>query len=300
MQTLIALLAFLVLGVYNLHRVYQPEESLAQNNVRSPETKKTSTQPPSTDQTRNIDNGHIVLWLQFLSEFHKVQCFYSTALQIASFVAIHGKNKNRTDDMFLLFISADGLVPISIVLYTLLILKHTQVYDVVLAGTSALLASITGLSIILGYSSTRIASYGSWPVSCGGQSPHGICEVPTDFKISGNPNLYFAGIAIVLDILITSLILAYCWPRLNSLTGSKILDWPQLISKRAYNITVRTLHCSGVIILLACTAIEGYFFVGVLWPNNLYVLHDWNFGQVVGITIWSAIIVDLIRHELGK
>ena len=215
-------------------------------------------------------------------------------------MAIYGKDKNRTDDMFLLLISADGLVPISIVLYTLLVLKHVQVYDVVLAGTSALLASITGFIIILGYSSTKNDSGGSWPASCGGKSPHGICDFTTAFDFNDHPDLYFTGGAIVLDILIISLIVVYYWPRLKSLTKSEKLDFPMLKSKRARTVITSTLHVLVTLILLACTAIEGSFLIGVLRPYNYYVSHDWSFGQVVGITIWSAIIVDLVRHELGK
>ena len=300
MQTIIALSAFAILGVYNLRRFYKSKKTLARGNVQGSKSRESPAQSSPTVQTRKDDKGHIGLWLQFLSDFHKAQCFYSIALQIASFVAIYGKSKNRTDDMFLLLISADGLVPISLALYTLLILGHAQVYDVVLAGTSALLASITGFSIILGYSFTKNASDGSWPTSCGSQSPHGICEIPTDFKFNDNPNLYFIGGAIMLDILIASLILVYCWPRLKSITGSKMLKRPLPISMRARTSIVISLHVFVTITLIACTIIEGCFFVGVLLPNNFYVSHDWSFGQVVGITIWSAIIMDLIRHELGK
>lgn len=300
MQTLIALMAFAILGAYNLRRVYQSKKNLAHGNFQGPITKGDPTQASQTVQRHKNDKGHIDLWLQCLSEFHKAQCFYSIALQIASFVAIYGKNKNRSDNMFLLLISADGLVPISIALYTLLILRHAQIYDVVLAGTSALLASISGFSVILGYSSVKNASDGNWSASCGRQSPHGICDLTTDFRFNENPNLFFTGGAIVLDILIASLILVYCWPRLKLLTGSKKLECPLLLSQRVRTVITFTLHVSVIIILLACTAIEGFFFVVVLQPYNFYVSHDWSFGQVVGITIWSAIIVDLIRHELGK
>ena len=215
-------------------------------------------------------------------------------------MAIYGKNNNRTDKMFLLLISADGLVPISIVLYTLLVLGHVQVYDVIMAGASALLASITGFSIILGYSYTKNDSAGSWPVSCGRKSPHGICAITTDFNFNDHPNLYFIPGAVVLDILIVSLILVYFWPWLKSLTKSEMLDFPRRLSKRARTIIISALHIFVTLILLVCTAIEGCFLIGVLEPNNFYVSHDWSFGQVVGITIWSAIIVDLVRHELGE
>ena len=71
--------------------------------------------------------GHFGFWLRSLSEFHKAQCFYSIALQIASFVTIYGKEKNRMDDTFPLLISADGILPVATVLYTLLVQAGTDV-----------------------------------------------------------------------------------------------------------------------------------------------------------------------------
>ena len=28
-------------------------------------------------------------------------------------------------------------------------------------------------------------------------------------------------------------------------------------------------------------------------------VNDWGFGQIGGITVWFAVIIDLARHEIG-
>lgn len=59
------------------------------------------------------------------------------------------------------------------------------------------------------------------------------------------------------------------------------------------------LHGSATLILIGCTIIELFFFGQLLLTKSIMGIHDWSYGQFVGITIWTAVIVDLVRHEIG-
>ena len=248
-------------------------------------------------QAEYDNQGRRAFWLRSLSDFHKAQCFYSIALQIASFVLIYGKNKNQTDDMFLLLISADGLIPVVTVLYTLLLLGRAKVYDVILAGISVLLASITGFGIVLGYSWTENVSAVDGPASCGGLSPQWICVRTIEMQWNYHPDFFFAGGAAALDVLMLSLTLWYFSPTLMTRLNSKYLRYPRMINKKARRIVVLALHIVSILSIVLITAIELFFFHIILQKDNQYVTHEWSFGQVVGITVWSAVIIDLIRYE---
>lgn len=299
MQTAIALLAFGFLFAVHVRESYRSKRSVARDistklnfPKRSPEAK------PQIDMGRH-DKDHFEVWLHAVSEFHKAQCLYSIALQIASFVAIYGGNKNRQDDMFLLLISADGLIPVALALYTLMLRGHAHCYHVILTAISALLASITGFSIVLGFPYIESVYGGSWPPTCGGLSPQGICSYQLEFGYDSNPNLYFVGGAIACDVIIVSLVLWYVLARTKDLEYLAPLNRFFSNHKLARWLTVTILHTGAILILLSCCAIELYWFFELLKGPSIMDLHDWSFGQIVGITIWAAIIIDLLRNEIG-
>ena len=299
MQTTIVLSALIFLGLHHMYRKYRLKTKTAWDIIRDSCFGTKSVHTLRNMQAPKEDKGRFHFWLCSLSDFHKAQCFYSIALQIASFVTIYGHNKNQTDDMFLLLISADGIIPVAIALYTLLLLGHAEVYDIALAGVSALVASITGFSILLSYSSVTSINGAVGPLSCGGPSPKQICNMNVHFEGNYNPNIFFAGGAIMLDILICSMILGYCLSKLNILDNPRLQPYFWIVSKIVRMFAVPAFHLVTVLILLAYTAIELFFFVVLLEGDNPFVSYDWSFGQVVGITIWSAFIADLIRYEMG-
>ena len=296
MQTSIALLAFTVLGLCHLRDIRKSWKQLALDDTQELEPETHPVQGFPITQAEYEIHGRKAFWLRSLSDFHKAQCFYSIALQIASFVFIYGKNQNRTDDMFLLLISANGLIPVATVLYTLLLLRRAKVYDVILAGISGLLASITGFGIVLGYPRTENVSDVDGPVSCGRLSPQWICAHTIEMEWNYHPDFFFAGGAAALDILMISLIIWYCLPTLRTHLNSK-LPRHRMVNKKARMMLVLTLHILSILSLCSCIAFEYFFFHVILGNDNPYISHEWSFGQVVGITIWSAVIIDLIRYE---
>jgi len=152
MQTIIAFLAFAILSSVRLHRVYRSKKQLAQGHADAAESPDQPVEAKSKVRTHDKDQGHIEICLNALSEFHKAQCLYSIALQIASFVALYGKNsayKDSFDEAYLLLLSADGLIPTSITFYTLMLFRYVNDYHIVLTSISALLASVTGFNLLL-------------------------------------------------------------------------------------------------------------------------------------------------------
>ena len=285
MQTVLALLALGILGVYRWWKVYRSTREQTRGRAQNPNRRTISSRASlAKNRARRTRKGHFEFWLRILSEFHKAQCFYSIALQTASFVVIYGKKRNRLDDMFLLLISADGILPVAMALYTLSLFNHARTYDVVLGAISTLLASVTGFSIVLGYSSAPSSSGTDWPISCGGRSLEQICDgYSIDYKYAGSPNTFFAGGAIALDVLVGLLVFEFCFPRLKTLTHLRLPMYPRSIGNRAQKTAIVIRHVLITLILLACVAIEFYFVA--LGTDDIFVPSDWSFGQVVGITI---------------
>ena len=297
MQTLISLSAFVVLGLCHLGKIYALKKQLAHGIVQKLEDAKDSIEAHSIAEGQHDPGGHTVFWLGLLSNFHKAQCFYSIALQIASFVRIYGKSKDRMDEMFLLFISADGLIPVTITLYTLLLLRHAQVYDIILAAFSTLLATITGFSIILGLPSITSMDDTKYPASCGNLSPQWICAARLEYAHNIRADRFFAGGAIALDVVTGFLTLSYFLPGLMTCTGLFFLNRPRTFSEGIRMVIVPALHSITLLSILACAVIELYLFSMVLGKKSPSITHDWSFGQIVGITIWSAVIIDFIKYE---
>lgn len=263
MQIVIAVLCATFLLIHHLYRQRRWKKELARGIVKRDAVQNNPTTKASEDDTIRLG-----FWLRFLSDSHKAQCFYSFALQIASFVLIYGKDRNRADELFLSLISADGLLPVTITLYTLILLESVQSYDVVLAGISVLLASFTGFSILLGYSSTKTINGVTGPLACGSISPaemyHSTIDFEYGFEWNGYPNLFFAGGAIVVDVIACLLIISYFlswWRKPKSSSFSQVL---RILGKRGRTIVALAAKVLTILSLLAGTAIELYFFTIIL------------------------------------
>ena len=295
MQTVIALVAFIALTFCNGYRIYRSKEQSVKSDSQKLNCGVKPNSATSYLQAGESSKGRVAFWLRCLSDFHKTQCFYAFALQIASFVSVYGKNRNLWDDLYLLLISADGLLPVAVTLCTLLLLDYAQCYDVILAALSLSLASATGFSIVLGSSSAPSAGTDMGPASCGYRSPGWICSWSVDSVSDGHAKNFFVGAATTLDVLMGVMIMRYCLFR--SEHTPRILWSFRFFSKKVRTI-VPAFHGLIILSLLVFSAIELYFVYFVLEPSNNVLPRDWSFGQIVGIAIWSAFIFDLIRYEI--
>ena len=187
MQTSIAMLSFAIVAIY---QVIRPRRSnrhpppTAQNNQRR-HTHSYSNTPYTRPQL--VTSPHLLNFHRFLSDFHKLQCYYSTTLQIASFIALYSPSsttdsiKNPFDEAFLLLVSTNGIVPIAVTFYTLRLCDRVTLYHILLTSLSAILGSCTGIEIVRLLSKpydrtegTSISDSG-WPAATGGLAPEGIC-----------------------------------------------------------------------------------------------------------------------------
>ena len=226
-------------------------------------------------------------------------CFRSCILNSSSMpTALSGfANNSQSRTEWIAYL----LIPVAMALYTLFLVGHAHAYEVSLASISALLATITGFHIVFVlYSSTTSITGASWPAACGKQSPQWICEVTLGFGDARDPQLFSAGGTIVLDLLIIILVVRCCSSRLDGSTHSRILRFPRLIGARVRSIGASVFEIIAAYGLLTCAGVEIWFLRLVLRSGNLSTDHNWSFGQIAGITIWPAVIVDLIRYELCK
>lgn len=306
MQTLIALLGFAVLASVHLCRYLarKKKEKAAQSSTKEESPSSSSTKIAAHVPPLNDEKSHIGLWLLATEEFHKLQCYYAIALLIASSIALYGGNnaeKAQLDEAFLLLISADGLVPVALTLYTLMLLGRTTHYHIVLTVISALLASATGFWIVKHYSLNQPMTSQQWPDTCGALSPQYICGIEFELSNNYNPQTVFTAAAFLCNMLIFCLVVWYISSRIEneSLTRLKERVFPK--DSRALGLVQVMLHTLAIIILLACMGMELFFFGKLLFNEKFTVVdvHDWGFGQIVGITVWFAVIIDLARHEIG-
>ena len=308
MQLIIALLGFVAIASAHAYRSY----ALRKSPLREPELARedvslgryeSSVSNPSDCICKPKHQSHPELWLKTLSEFHKAQCYYSIALQIASFVALYGgsdTNRNKLDEVFLLLIGANGLVPIAIVIYTLTLSERTNSYHILLTFISASLASFIGFAAVAHFESTQEVSEGSWPKICGGLSPQYLCDWGMELERYYYPNRFFLAGAVLCNTLIvfvTGWYLTKCFKD-HSMFQRFTATYNRSTIVRPLLTTV--LHTTAIFILLFGSAAELFFFRQFFSKRFTGVLNEWGFGQIVGITIWSAVIVDLGRHEIGK
>ena len=305
-QTLIALLGFAVLASVRLrrHLAKKKRERAAQHTIKEKGVWISSSKIAANPPTLGNKKSHSKLWIFAMGEFHKLQCYYAIALLIASFVALYGRNdadRAQLDDVFLMLISANGLIPVSLTFYTLMLLRRTTPYHIVLTIISALLASTTGFWIVKNYSLDQPATSEQWPDTCGALSPQYICG-GYQFEMNDNyyPQIVFTVAATLCNILILYLVVWYTLSRFKNEYLARLKERLLPKGSRMLRLVKIVLHTLAVIILLACTTMELFFFVKLLFNKyTITDLHDWGFGQIVGISVWVAVIVDLALHEIG-
>jgi len=152
--------------------------------LQSREEIDTGNTKPTTPNEEEEPKGHYAIVNSVVAEFHKSQCYFAIALQIATFVIIRGGFASTAwvDQNFLLLVSADGLVPVVLTCYTIMTFGTKSWYIIVLTVITVVLSSITGGSVSRHFlkvdqeSAIPKVGGGSWPAACGGLGPIGICE----------------------------------------------------------------------------------------------------------------------------
>jgi hypothetical protein len=254
-----------------------------------------------------------------LADFHKAQCYFAIALQLASIItfAVDSGSVTLADQYFLLLVSIDGLIPVLMTLYTLMAFGEKSWYMIALSATTVLLSSVTGgyitFQVLRPFSDPWYVTGGNWPAICGSTGPAAICNgIGVNFE-----EAYFVGATqyylIGLVILDTIALLLFLWKICTDSTQlwhqgfrwtAKRLGYSDLLagdmSVEDRNITrnirkiIRVvLHSLVVLSLLACFGIECYVFVSV-FSSPFIDIKSWGFGQIVGLTTWAGVLLELI------
>ena len=255
---------------------------------------------------------HLKNFLHYLSEFHKLQCYYLITLQIAALIALYGPSstthsiRNPFDESFLLLLSINGILPIVLTLYTLALFGKITLYLISFTSFTVILASDTGITIVRLLSEPYDSAKGTrgssldWPATTGGLAPEAICgrkyiiSYPKKLKPE---NIFMVG-AVLCDALLVALIVQWCFTKWSSRPSS-----PHR-SRRFENITGRAKsagHMAAASIFLFCAGMEYFFFYQMLVAQHDRIVNfqDWGFGQIVGIAVWAVVIIDFARHEIS-
>ena len=301
MQTAIAMLSLGVIATYQFIKLRRSKKH------PPPPTpyRNTPYTNPQSEAFSHLHNFH-----RFLSDFHKLQCYYSITLQIAALIALYGPPsttnsiRNPFDEAFLLLVSTNGIIPIAVMFYTLGLCDIVTLYHIPLTSLSAILGSITGIEIVRllskPYERTSLSD-SEWPAATAGLAPEGICgrkyEITYPEKLK--PGKVFLVGTVLCDSVILGIIASYWLATRNGHLTFPGRSFP--LSERTTRLMNIMIHVVTASTLVYCTALECFFFYQMLVPqyDRIVNFQDWGFGQIVGMTVWAVVIVDFVRHEIG-
>ena len=178
---------------------------------------------------------------------------------------------------------------------------------IILSLISVALSSIVGIHIRGNFLPNNDAYGGQWPATCGDLSPAGIChgvgENNTNFKDDAH---FYLILMIIIDIIAICLVV---WKMLTEVTDSwasmakvietKTITWRLLTAPRA-TICIRIfLHSLVAFSLFACFGIE-FYYVYHAFTSAFIETKSWGFGQIVGITVWARVFLELAYLEYSQ
>ena len=304
------------------------------STVREPDDRADAAFTIGLVSVTSYEPTYRLLWICFSREFHKVQCYYSVILQIASLTALCREDspvRNIIDGTYLLLLSANGTIPIAMTFYGLSLVDKIRPHTIMLTVVAVTLSSTSGIHIATTFSDFRASlSGGAWPDVCGGLSPEYMCGHKPRLKYDMLPHRLVLAGAIFCDVLVCVIILRcllkpiiiyrhhcrqssaieiHCaLDNLESIFGR---DGPgrmggtptnQIRSNSKSNLYSYMIHGTIIVVLMFFYSALMYFYKQLLMdPDDINIVdnHDWSFGQIVGIATWSTLIVDLVRHTIG-
>ena len=316
-QTSIAMIGFVVIAIYQVVKLRRPNKHTPLTDQKGRFWLSSSSSASNTSTSYHLRNFYL-----FLSDFHKLQCYYSITLQTASFIALYGPPstkrsiKNPFDEAFLLLVSANGIIPIAITFHSLNLCNRVTLYNSVLTILSVALGSYTGIDIVRLLSKpydnderTRLSNSG-WPAATSGLAPEYICGRRYEIKYPKKlkPEKVFLVGTVLCDLIIVCVIASYLFPsfpRINvypKLKGRLKFKGRSSLSGRTIKLMSRMVHLATASMLVWCVAMEFFFFYQILVPqyDRIVDFDDWGFGQIVGIAIWAAVLVDFVSHEIAS
>jgi hypothetical protein len=328
---IVGLLSLAILG-YGVYRAQKKMAKEGQSRVLTGLTlHEESSSPKKPPKSRKTVEDHYIVWCATLAEFHKAQCYFVIALQIATFVITYSKTTPviNVDQEFLLMVAVDGGLPVVLTLYTLMTFGKRSWYMIGLSIISVVMSTFNGTHITRNFSSyTDVKGLG--PATCGGVGPAGLCyglganDYLIDTTVSSDD--YFlvmstvdvcAGCLVIWKILtettnwwsvastaVTKRIAKILAPLVgrikptNGLPADEVRRFNKINRLLQLSITI-FLHFVIIALLLCCMGLEFFLFQELL--TSPYVdAKSWGFGQIVGITIWMGVILELVYLEWSQ
>lgn len=258
-----------------------------------------------------------------LVEFHKAQCFFSIALQIAC-ISEGIFNFDLLKAVLFLPLSMNGILPVVFAFLLLTRYGRASVYLMGLTGASWFLATVVFWALSAnaplnkhGIDSAlyvQIVTMLSANPACGGHSAQALCgHKGVNYNLLQIAN---AAVPIMLWI--------WCWCSLCffvlvghfalrktiiwicfKIQASRRLTWfleqscySKLIGKDLIAFGMRAF-CITILTFLACFGFQ-FFASWTLFHHNLINAHNWTFGQVIGINIWLQPLIEYFYLQLRK
>jgi uncharacterized membrane protein len=279
------------------------------------------SKPPKIGRT--VEDQYII-FCATLAEFHKTQCYFTIALQIATFVIVYSKTTPLVfvDQNFLLLVSLDGLLPITLSLYTLMTFGKKSWYMIGLSVVSAVLSTVTGIHITRSFTSyTDVPGLG--PATCGGVGPAGLCYgigknssafqedvISFYYKLVMSIADIFMGCLVIWKILTESTPWWSVWTKglakkltagmknTSGVTADQIHRTSRLNHRIQFWAAV-FFHFIAVAGLLGSLSVVLFLFEQVI-TSPFVDAKSWGFGQIVGITIWMGVVMELAYLEYSQ
>jgi hypothetical protein len=295
--------------------------SLNSSNSKSTQHKRQSRGP----------EHHSIVINATLADFHKTQCYFVIALQVAALVISYAATittfSTPVDRHFLLLVSANGLIPIVLTFYTLMTFGEKSWYMIVLSVVAVLLSSGTGTTLVAGNlgDSGPVSEIGDWP-ACGYNSPTNICDGIGEnarpiLEIDAAQELQAYIIVMVITTTIAACLVLWkiitesttMWVKMSEWVAQRVairikrphvatevgLTRHKRVLRIIEGITKVVLHSLVVSSLLACLCIELFYFEQIF--KSPYVdKTTWGFGQIVGITAWFGFLVELAYLQYSE
>ncbi len=249
-----------------------------------------------------------------LAEFHKAQCYFAIALQIASCVILLTNIASTTaiDQSFLLLVAVDGLIPIVLTLYTLMMFGKKSWYMIILSVISVGLASGTG-GYLLKYvvdATSSLANGGTWPASCNDIGPQALCLPIGPNSAGGSFNVIglTLGVIVIADIITFLLVLwkvldspFQMWPAARGWFANRLASGGSSLYRprqgRFQSVTRTCFHLFVTLGILVTLGMEFFIFTEIFFFSPYVNFQDWSFGQIVGITTWAGTLVEVAYLE---
>lgn len=242
-------------------------------------------------------------------EFHKHQCYYISAIEIAVIVLLKGSvtpwgqldSKEPGPQYYLtlsIALAMSGFVPIVFTVMSIALYGRLSWHILALSTVSVALSSA---NLITAWESWKIYGIEDGPPDlplvalCGSLASNlkGYTPRPFDFRI----------VATIYSLCLTLLLACIAKHAHSNLLSESQRDhilkiWGKLSTMSVHNESRTqkygraTLIVFGAVIWLACFGYHFYLY-GIFYRNNL-VTTNWAFGQIIAVSVWANSIIEFI------